>query len=77
MLIFTYAFLIALLERALKTAGQAALGFLIGAQVTDAFAVDWRGVLGAAALGFVLSAITSVASAGIGPSESPSVTEDR
>lgn len=77
MLIFTRPFLVALLERAIKTAAQMALAVVVGSEVTSAITLDWPLVAGAAGLGFVLSALSSVASAGVGPGESPSVTEDR
>lgn len=77
MLIFSREFLIAALERAVKTAAQTVVAFIVAAQVEDAFSVDWASALGVAALGFVLSALTSLASAGVGPDDTPSLTQDR
>lgn len=53
-----------LLDRAVKTAAQAAL-LTIGADQVDAFHADWRTVLGMAAGGFVLSALTTIGQRGI------------
>ena len=66
----TRAYLLAILERATKTAAQAALLF-IGAEQLDAFHADWADVAGFAAGGFVLSVLTSVASSGFGSKGDP------
>lgn len=63
---FTKSFFKDLLERALKTAAQFTIGGLALGEGVDAFAVDWQLGLGFAVTGFVLSALTSIASAGIG-----------
>ena len=62
-----------ILERAIKTAAQSLLLFVGAAQGLDLFTLDWQRALGAAAAGAVLSILTSVASLGIGPSNSPSL----
>lgn len=54
-----------LLERAVKSAAQAAL-LVIGADQVDVLALDWANVAGFAAGAAVLSALTSVASANFG-----------
>ncbi|MGE0359007.1 MAG: holin, partial [Burkholderiales bacterium] len=41
----------------------------------DAFALDWRLGLGAAAGGAILSLLTSLVSAGVGPSGTPSTVD--
>jgi len=64
--VFTKSFFKDLLERALKTAAQFTIGGLALGEGVDAFAVDWQLGLGFAVTGFVLSALTSIASAGIG-----------
>ena len=53
-----------LLDRAVKTAAQAAL-LTIGADQVNAFEADWLTVLGMAAGGFVLSALTTIGRRGI------------
>jgi len=53
-----------LLDRAIKTAAQAAV-LAIGADAVNALAVDWLDVGGFALGGFVLSALTTVAARGI------------
>lgn len=50
----------AVLIRAVKTAAQSALA-VIGTDAIALYEVDWRIVGGAAALGFVLSLLTSLA----------------
>ena len=63
-------------ERALKTAAQSLLLFVGAAQGLDLFTLDWQRALGAAAAGAVLSILTSVASLGIGRSNTPSLVDD-
>ena len=58
-------YLLAVLERAVKTAAQSAL-LVLGADQIDALAVSWADVAGFAAGGFVLSVLTSLATAGFG-----------
>lgn len=61
-----WAFWKDLLERGIKTAAQAViLGLGLG-EGFNAFAVDWQLGLGFAAGGFILSALTSIASGGFG-----------
>ena len=67
------AFWRAAFERAVKTAGQAAL-LAVGADQVSAWALDYQGVAGFAAGGFLLSVLTSVASARVG-GEGPSLTD--
>lgn len=63
-------------ERAVKTAAQSLLLFVGAAQGLDLFTLDWQRALGAAAAGALLSILTSVASLGIGPSDTPSLVDD-
>lgn len=56
----TRNYLLAMLERAIKTAAQTALA-LIGTNATGVTDVDWAGVGSAVALAVVLSVLTSVA----------------
>jgi hypothetical protein len=58
---------LAVLERATKTAAQSAL-LVVGADQTNVLSTDWAQVLGFAAGGFVLSVLTSVATSGFGSS---------
>lgn len=53
-----------LLDRAVKTAAQAAL-ITFGADQVNLLEADWRAVLGMAAGGFVASALTTIAQRGI------------
>ncbi len=74
---FTRSFVVAAAERATKSAAQ----FMVVAIGQDLLGVDLYGagllnVVAAGATGFVVSALTSVASSGIGDSPSPSLTPD-
>lgn len=60
------------LERACKTAAQAAVG-VIGTGALGVLDVDWQGVGAATVLGFVLSVLTSLASEPFGAPGSPSL----
>lgn len=62
-------------ERALKTFAQAALAMLTGDGL-GVLSVDWGDILSVAALATVASVLTSVASAGVGPTGSASLVED-
>lgn len=71
----TKAYLLAVLERATKTAAQSAL-LVLGADQINALAADWV-VLGGFALGgFALSILTSLATSGFG-GNGPSATTER
>jgi hypothetical protein len=63
----------AIIERAAKTAAQSLLLFVGAAEGLDLFTLDWQRALGAAAAGALLSVLTSIASLGIGPADSPSL----
>jgi len=83
MSIFTKAFAVAALERALKTAAQAAILAIVGTGVAasadaqiNAFAVDWPAVAGFAAGGFILSVLFSLVSNRFGPYWGPSLTDE-
>ncbi len=58
-------YVLAVLERATKSAAQAAL-LVLGADQINALAVGWADVGGFAAGGFVLSVLTSLATSGFG-----------
>lgn len=62
------------LERAVKSAAQAAIG-LVPLSGLDILHVDWRMGVGIVGGAFVLSLLTSVASLPFGPKNSPSVVE--
>lgn len=61
------------LERAVKSAAQFALA-AVGQDVVgaDMFAADWKSVGASALVGLVFSALTSLATANVGPQGSPS-----
>lgn len=69
---FTALFWRDAVERASKTAAQAAVAAL-GVGAVGILDVDWAGVAAAAALGFVLSVLTSVASEPFGDAGTPSL----
>lgn len=58
-------YLLAILERASKTAAQSAL-LVLGADQVNVIAVDWADVVGFAGGGFLLSVLTSIATSGFG-----------
>lgn len=62
-------------ERAVKTAAQAALAFFIVGQ-TVFTEIDWAVVAGGAAVAAIASVLTSLASAPFGPVDSPSLVGD-
>ena len=69
---FTWKFWRQVLERSVKTAAQAAI-LAIGADQINVMAVNWVGIAGFAAGGFVLSVLTSIVSLPVGEGNSPSV----
>lgn len=73
MTIFNKRFWVEAAERAIKTAAQTAV-LVIGqdAAGTDLFQADLHNVLGLALGGAVLSVLTSIFTAGVGPSDTPS-----
>jgi hypothetical protein len=60
-------------ERAIKSAAQAAVGLILLDQPFDLLQANPLRALGVAAGGFVLSLVTSVATAPVGPQDTPSV----
>lgn len=70
------AYVLAVLERAVKSAAQAAILVFVAGQLADgqvnALTVDWSTVGGFALGGFVLSVLTSLATSGFG-NDGPSV----
>ena len=75
MSVFTYRFWTAALERAVKSAAQAAI-LVLGADQLNVLAVAWPEVGGFALGGFVLSILTSVASDAITRSDGPSLANE-
>jgi hypothetical protein len=76
---FTIEFWKAAVERAIKTAAQAAILVILGGVVTDnaqvnAFEVNWQIVLGFALGGAILSVLFSLASGLVGNKGMPSLT---
>lgn len=71
---FTTRFVRDALERAVKSAAQFAIA-AFGAGVTNILDVSAVDVAGAAGAGLVLSLLTSLASSGVGNSESASVVK--
>lgn len=81
MFILSREFNLAALERALKTAAQAAILAIGGTGAlsvadTNAFTVNWLAVLGFAFGGFILSYLTSVASSRVGKWPGPSLSDE-
>jgi hypothetical protein len=70
----TKAYLLAVLERAVKTAAQSAL-LVLGADQINALNAQWVDVGGFAAGGFVLSVLTSLATSGFGGNGPSATTE--
>lgn len=70
----TKAYLYAVLERAVKTAAQAAL-LVLGADQINALTASWADVGGFAAGGFVLSVLSSLATSGFGGNGPSATTE--
>lgn len=72
---WTREFWLATAERAIKSAAQAPLtAWVVGDRALNAFELDWRLGLGLATGGALVSVLTSLASAGIGAADSPSLT---
>lgn len=71
---FTKAFLIATLERAIKTFAQTAAMLLIGSATGMPMIgqLDWAGVASASAVAAVLSVLTSIGSSAFTPGPGPS-----
>jgi len=69
---FTKSFLMQLLERAIKTFAQTIVA-LAGAAQMDWMSLDWWHILATAGIAAALSALTSIASDKIGPSNTPSM----
>jgi len=69
---FSTFFLVSAFERAVKTAAQSAL-LAVGAGQLDALSADWPMVGSFALGGFILSALSSLASGAVGDPESPSL----
>jgi hypothetical protein len=72
--VFTRKFVTEAAERAVKSAAQAAL-LVLGADQLNVINVAWSEVAGFSAGGAVLSVLTSIVSANIGPADSPSVVD--
>jgi hypothetical protein len=75
MTVWTAKFWKQTVERAIKTAAQAALAFfVVGSTVFDQ--IDWAAVAGGTAIAAIASVLTSLASAPFGPEDSPSLVGD-
>jgi hypothetical protein len=75
-MIFTATFWLETLERALKSSAQFIIGaWGVGDAVFNLCPMDWTVAAGAAATGFTLSVLTSIASAPIGRKASPSLVQ--
>jgi ABC-type enterochelin transport system permease subunit len=72
MIMFTALFWAATGERALKTAAQVVVAFF-GADVVNAFSVDYSRVAGIALGAAVVSVLTSIISAPVGEKGTPSL----
>lgn len=72
---FTVTFWKQAIERAIKSAAQALLGLWVGAQAFNAWDADWKKAAGVALGGAILSMLTSLASAGVGKKDSPSLVD--
>lgn len=59
-------------ERAVKTAAQAVAGLFVGDGFNIVDVDSWKPVVGAAVTGFVLSIVTSIATAPAGEPDDPS-----
>jgi hypothetical protein len=71
---WTTRFWLSLLERALKTFAQSLIAIWpLGENAFGLLNVNWQSSLSVAGLAAVISALTSIASAGIGPDGSPSL----
>ncbi len=71
--LFTRAFWMELIERAVKTSAQFVIGAGILGEGADLFNLDWSTVGSFALTGAILSALTSLASIAIGSKGTPSV----
>lgn len=71
---FNVTFWKATVERAVKTVAQALIAVIAGASF-DWFTADWQAIAGVAATAGVLSILTSIASEGMGPKNSPSLVD--
>lgn len=81
MFILSREFTLAALERALKTAAQAAILAIVGTGAmeqasTNVFEINWLAVIGFTLGGFLLSYLFSVASSRVGKWPGPSLTDE-
>lgn len=73
---WTREFWLGLTERATKSAAQCLIGLWLGDDAFNLIQVDWPHALGLAAGAAVLSVLTSIVSAPIGVTGSPSLVDD-
>lgn len=66
-------FWLQVLERAIKSFAQSAILAIGASKGFNLFTLDWRSLAGFALGGMLLSVLTSIASANVGPRESPSL----
>lgn len=74
-MIFTKTFWLEALERSIKTVAQSLIIMFTASEGFNLFAADWSTTGGFAAGGFVLSILTSIASAPFGSNNSPSLVK--
>lgn len=65
-------------ERAIKTLAQTMLAlWVVGDRMMNVYEVDWMHSLGIGAGALIVSLLTSLLSAGVGPQGTPSLVDDR
>jgi hypothetical protein len=73
---WTKRFLVDALERAVKTAAQSAAAAITGGQI-GLFDARWKSIGGMAAIAFIYSILTSIASNPVGETGSASLLPDK
>ena len=73
---YSRTFWLATLERALKSLAQCLIGLWLGDSAFDLVQIDWRHAVGLAAGAALLSVLTSIVSAPIGATGTPSLVEE-
>lgn len=74
---WTRTFWLAASERAIKTLAQTMLAlWLVGDQLLNVFEVEWTSSLGVGLGALLVSFLTSLLSAGVGPDATPSLVDE-